>query len=332
MSGGLYTPAYLARLEAKLRAGLGQWGLAPDSDLRLLNVSENATYLVEDGGTGRRVVVRIQRPGYSAAEEIRSELHWIQDLRASGAVSTPAPIAGTDGDLVQLLTDAVDRHQAVAFEFVAGKEPDPQGDVGPWFQELGRLTGQLHRHARDWRAPEGFVRKAWNLETTIAPDGRWGDWQANRHLDRAALPVMRRAADLVVERIRRFGHGPEQFGLVHSDLRLANLIQNEAGLHVIDFDDCGPSWFLYDLASAMSFIEDHPAVPELVERWVQGYRSAAPLSAEEVWEIPTFLMLRRLMIVAWTESHAETPTAAEYGPRLGATSPAAAEAYLRDFG
>jgi Ser/Thr protein kinase RdoA (MazF antagonist) len=49
----------------------------------------------------------------------------------------------------------------------------------------------------------------------------------------------------------------------------------------------------------------------LQEAWVQGYRSVAPLSGEDVGMLPTFVMLRRLLLTAWIGSHAETSTAQE---------------------
>ena len=78
-------------------------------------------------------------------------------------------------------------------------------------------------------------------------------------------------------RLEAFGRGPERFGLVHADIRLANLLVDGDHVRVIDFDDCGFSWFMYDFATTVSFIEDHPQVPELKDAWVDGYRSLAPL-------------------------------------------------------
>ena len=62
-------------------------------------------------------------------------------------------------------------------------------------------------------------------------------------------------------------------------MRLANLLIDGGETKVIDFDDCGFSWYLYDCATALSFIEHRPDVPELVAAWVKGYRSVAPLSS-----------------------------------------------------
>ena len=44
-------------------------------------------------------------------------------------------------------------------------------------------------------------------------------------------------------------------------MRLANLLVDGRDVSVIDFDDCGFGWFMYDLGSSVSFIEHDPTVP-----------------------------------------------------------------------
>ena len=71
-----------------------------------------------------------------------------------------------------------------------------------------------------------------------------------------------------------------------------------------------------------------PYVPELVDAWVRGYRAVAPLTAQDEAELPTFIMLRRLLLVAWIGSHSSTETAQAMGEEYTATSCRLAEHYL----
>jgi Ser/Thr protein kinase RdoA (MazF antagonist) len=82
---------------------------------------------------------------------------------------------------------------------------------------------------------------------------------------------------------------------------------------VIDFDDSGLSWFLYDFAAAVSFFEHDTRIPALAEAWVAGYRTVAPLSDADAARLPDFVLLRRILLTAWVASHAETPLAQEMG-------------------
>ncbi len=328
-----YRPEVLADLEARVYAALPQWGLSARTEVTLLNLSENATYLLDDPAEGRRLVLRVHRIGYRDAADIASELAWIQALRAGGAVDTPAPVAGRDGAAVHVLPasgQAPARH-AVAFEFVPGREPDRDDDLVAWFGRLGQVTARMHAHVRAWPLPPAFRRQHWDFDTMFGARPIWGSWRAGIGLDRQGAALLERALALIAARTGRFGREAGRYGLVHADLRLANLIVDRDRLTVIDFDDCGFSWLAYDFAAAVSFMEDDPMVPALAASWAEGYRTVLPLPAADEAEIPTFLMMRRILLIGWLASHAEVPIAGELGPGYTDRALAMAERLLTQF-
>jgi Ser/Thr protein kinase RdoA (MazF antagonist) len=142
------------------------------------------------------------------------------------------------------------------------------------------------------------------------------------------LDVLGRAASLLEDRLRRFGAGDGRFGLIHADMRLANLLVSGPDIQVIDFDDCGFGWFLFDLGASLSFIEHDPRVPELCDAWLRGYRGVVPLPAADEAEIPTFILLRRLQLVAWVGSHRFADSARELGAEFTRGACELAERYL----
>ena len=66
--------------------------------------------------------------------------------------------------------------------------------------------------------------------------------------------------------------------------------------------------------------------------WVEGYRRILDLPAEDEAEIPTFVMLRRMLLVAWIGSHAETDLAQSMGVSYTETTGPLCEDYLSRFG
>ena len=283
--------------------------------MSVLNLSENATFALSDPDDGRELVLRVHRVGYSSPEEIRSELAWIEALSRERVVETAAPIAGADGQLLQTLvssSNAPPRH-AVAFSRLPGAAPDPARDTAYWFDRLGEVTARMHRHSRSWPLPSGFRRKRWDLPSMVGPQAFWGSWRDSIGLTSAGSGVIEAALQLIDQRLARYGTDSDRFGLVHADLHLANLLVHDAKLRIIDFDDCGFSWFMYDFATAVSFIEHQPNLPELLAAWVAGYRRVAPLSDVEIAEIPTFVVLRRILLSAWFASHSEVPMAQQMG-------------------
>ena len=68
------------------RTALPSYGRPVDAPLRLLSLSENATYLVDDADP---IVLRVHRADYHSLQAIRSELAWMAALRHQTDVVTP---------------------------------------------------------------------------------------------------------------------------------------------------------------------------------------------------------------------------------------------------
>lgn len=327
--------AVAERLDPIARRALEEFGVAPDAELTLLNVSENATFAVDDPSTGDRTVLRVHRHGYHDALAIESELAWLDALREDTGIRTPKVLPAKDGRRVLALPEADHRdpRYVVHFEFLPGAEPNPSGERLPAsFEELGEITARMHQHALSWRRPPGFHRFSWDYDAAFGSAPRWGHWQDGMAVGTEEKEVLGRLDKVLCRRLARFGSGPNRYGLVHADLRLANLLEDDDHTYVIDFDDCGWSWFLYDFGTAVSFIEHDPRVPELTEAWVRGYRRVRSLPAEDETELPTFVMMRRLLLVAWIGSHAGTDLARDMGEEYTRGSCELAETYLAHHG
>jgi Ser/Thr protein kinase RdoA (MazF antagonist) len=308
-------------------------GCHPATTVELLNVSENATFLVKDPEAGPSVL-RVHRLGYHTEQEIASELAWMDALRAEAGVRTPRVLPATDGRRLVTVAErggpAV-RH-CVRFEFLPGIEPGAEpGDAGltaSHFEELGEITARMHRHSRGWRRPDWFTRFDWDYAAAFGRTPRWGRWQDGVGVGPPEREVLARLDDALRTRLQAFGTGPGRYGLVHADTRLANLLVHEGSVSVIDFDDSGFSWYLYDLGTSVSFFEHSPEVPGLVDSWLEGYRRAGELSKEDQAEIWTFIMFRRLLLLAWIGSHQGVDIAAELGAGYTQGSCDLAESYL----
>lgn len=316
-------------------AALAHYELPADMRPRLVSLSENAIYCVDDLGSTRKWALRVHREGYHSKSAIASELAWLTALRSDGAALTPKPVAGRDGSLVQVISHPMvpgARH-IVLFEWEEGEEPDAERqDLREPFEVLGEIAAQMHVHVRHWRKPAGFERLTWDFETSLGGSPHWGAWRHGAGLTAELDALFGRTVECIGRRLEAFGTSPERFDLIHGDMRLANLLIDGETTKVIDFDDCGFSWLMYDCATAVSFFEHRPEVPELLRSWVRGYRRVIPLPQEDEEEIPTFVMLRRLLLVAWIGSHSETPLAQSMGADYTRGTAPLCERYLARFG
>ncbi|MBF4550833.1 MULTISPECIES: phosphotransferase enzyme family protein [unclassified Pseudoclavibacter] len=282
---------------------LAAFGLPPEAATKLISVSENASYLVELAGQPIGVV-RLQQPGYQEGEgQLRSEMLWVEAIRDSGCAEVPSPIPGADGQVTQSIPSPDGMAlKAVYFEHVRGSILQDVEDATPWFTELGQITARLHDHARSWRRPAGFDRFTWGLPDLLGSTARWGDWR-RASLTPAQLDQLERAEMSALSLVQAAPAGWQDWGLVHSDLRPTNVIRDGERLIVIDFDDSGFSWFLYDFASALTFQEHKPEARVMARNWIDGYRSEGRLTDAQLELGCALSMVRTLTMLGWSTTH-----------------------------
>ena len=296
------------------------YGLSSDTPVSLLNRSENETWRAGP------LVLRLHRQGYHSKAEIASELAWLTSLQDLPGLNAVRPVPGAQG-----LVTEIDTRFLVAFEPIPGQELQPGDDLARWFAPLGEITARLHLQSRAWTPPPGFTRKRWDVATILGPVPHWGHWRQAQGLDAEGEALLARATDGLAAKLNAYGTAPDVFGLIHADLRLANLMVDGDTLTAIDFDDCGFGWWAYDLAAALSFIETDRRLPDLIAHWVDGYTRIAPLRPENRAMIPSLIFLRRVLLTAWLATRADSDTAQSLGgPAYTHGTLELAERYLTD--
>lgn len=308
------------------RAALERYAVNAGAQLGFIRYGENVTYRVSDGDNS--FALRLTRPGYQTLGAINSEIAWMDALRQAG-IFTPPPVAGRDGEIVQMVPFRGGRQAVVAFEWAAGVPLPETNATDPW-ASLGEIMARIHQHGREWSPPSWFERPAWDLEALVGDAPRWGDPCPDGVWSDSDRELLIAARDAVRARLAALGTGPDRFGLIHSDLGFENvLVAGDGSAIVIDFDDCGASWYLYELASVLYPLEDDGRFGEYRDALVAGYRRVGELSDRMLAELPTFLMSRRLATLGWVFTRAETDHAQRQRLKRLRTSPAAAARFLK---
>lgn len=314
---------------------LSHWGLG-NAATRPLSLSENATYLVEtpsgNARTPGRYVLRLHRPGYREESWIRSELAWIDDLASKGDIKVASPIPTRSGDTLCTFTNPEGSSQcAVLFEYLEGKEPAETG-LATAMERIGRIAAIMHESALSWRRPEWFERIVWDENRIVGTASDFGDWRDTPEVTPELRKLFERAEAKMLKEMAEYGKTPENFGLIHTDLRSSNLLIDEKGtVKVIDFDDCGEGWFLFDIACTFSFEESADNIEDMVLAYLKGYYAAnGTVPVCDLSYLPTMLIARRLMLIAWVEKRKETIWASLIRNRYIAETQQIALDYLQD--
>ncbi|MGN0728915.1 phosphotransferase enzyme family protein [Treponema sp.] len=317
-------------------SALEKYGWQNTDKPELIVLSENATYMVKNTETGKKDgVMRVSRPFYHTLDELNSEMKWLRQINEYTPLIVANPIAGLDGNPVQQVAGPDgNTYFVVICEFLTGKSPDENNEeqMVRQFRYLGETTAYLHRQTEIWNGTKKLDRIEWTFDNIIGKTPKWGDWRKFPAMTSEACSLLEKIAGIIEKRLDRYGKNENNYGLIHADLRLANLLIEGEQIKVIDFDDCGFGWHLHDLASALSFIEEKPIVPNLVNAWLSGYKKVLPFTDTDFEEIDTFIMMRRLQLTAWLGSHQQSGPVAQLSVGWMDGTMELAERYKRLFG
>lgn len=300
-------PALADPAEAAARRALRDFGIAPEADLRFVNRRENVVFRVtSDAGDW---ALKVHRAGYHTDSEIESESAFLQSLAGAG-VGVARPLRRVDGSHVAHVRGAGGETVQVSVQewlpaaTPLGSSPDTfTGRSRPSaadLRELGRTIALLHDCAQRSGAPAGYDRHAWDAAGLCGPDALWG-----RAVDLPALSAeqrstLGRAEDAVARALAGLDRSAAAYGPIHADLTMENVLVSDGRIVVIDFDDCGQGWYLFDLATACFFLTGHPQCDELVAAVLDGYRSQRPLTRRDVEAWQPLLLARALSYLAWS--------------------------------
>ena len=145
----------------------------------------------------------------SRTHSLASEMAWLVALRQDGVVATPVPVAGLNGEWVQVArwSDGEPRN-VVLFEWENGGHPRIDVDLRQCFRSLGAITAQMHMHSRTWQRPDGFDRFTWDFETALGEAPRWGRWRDALGMNAGRLDLFGRTAELIRERLASMAAAP----------------------------------------------------------------------------------------------------------------------------
>lgn len=328
----------IAAMTEVAQAALDRWA-GSFKEMSLVKYRENAVFQLRKSN-GDRFALRVHRSGYHTDVELKSELLWMSEL-ASASFDVPAVIPATSGSLfVKASSPKISGPLQV--DMLAWLEGEPLGSIETGFSctsdelrgfyhQVGQLAARLHDQAAAWQLPVGFARHAWDARGLLGPNPFWGDFRNLPDLS-AHLPLIDEACVKAQQDLRLLGRSRENYGLIHADLVPENVLRNGGRLMLIDFDDAGFGWHMFELATALFWHTDRPYYGTIHDALVVGYRSVRQLSAAQWQQLPLFLYLRSLTYLGWVQTRSETATAQELTPMLIEKAVLLANEYLKNQG
>lgn len=299
------------------------WGLA-HARLRFVAGRENQVHRVTVASAGH-YALRIKRPGYRSRAELASELQWMAALAQAGLL-VPRPVPSLAGRLLE----EVDGHQVDLLTWLPGQtlgaalQEDPAPDPAPLFHALGRQMARLHAASDAWIPPADFTRVRWDAEGLLGEAPVWGrfwDHPALSVADRRLFVRVRSAARHELQRLQ----DRLDFGLIHADLVRENVLLHGERIGLLDFDDGGWGYRVFDLATTLLKFTGAPGYPVIQRALLRGYQAVRPLDTAT---LDLFLALRALTYVGWVVPRLAEDGAQARSQRYVATAREVCERWL----
>jgi Ser/Thr protein kinase RdoA (MazF antagonist) len=297
------------RLAGLAEVALPQWGLE-GAEVTQVAYRENMTFRV-DGGDRGVFALRIHQGNYRTDAQIQSELDLMTYLEREG-IRTPSVVPTQSGSLFTTVSaDGVtEPRQCDVFKWIDGKP----------LRTTGQPIGEI--------APPGFHRPAWDAEGICGVNGVLGDFRRLEGATDAQMRLMLDVSDKLTDVLADFGQSADRYGLSHGDFFAENIFVCEDGIRLLDFDDAGDSWYLFDIVTALFDLLGTPAYDPCFAAIVSGYREHRDLPDDHITMMPAFFLGRLLSYLGWCAKSPHMPLSSFFKPLLLARVEEHAPAFL----
>jgi Ser/Thr protein kinase RdoA (MazF antagonist) len=288
-------------IDATATLALTRWGLE-HCPLTLIATRENRVFRVDTNADP--LVMRLHRPGYRTTAELRSELLWMAELERGG-MQVPRPVPTLNNELcIEVSGVCVD-----VLTFISGgpimKDGKLLSDVN--LSAVAVLMGvslaKLHELSDQWMIPQDFARPQWNGDGLLGDSPVWGRFWENPKLSSDECALLQEVRQAALEELTENDRNLD-YGLIHADAVPENILIAENEVHLIDFDDGGFGYRLFDLATSLNRLERHDTEGETGRRFLDGYLSVRQI---DLTHLPLFRLLRSLTYVGWVIDRMNEP-------------------------
>jgi len=253
---------------------------------KFLRASANFQFIFQQAG--ERYFLRFNHSTERAIDLICAEVDYINHLSSEG-FTIAKPVLSTAGQFVESVPTAQGIFHAVVFEGLVGRQFEIEELTPEIFTRWGKALGELHKATQGCQV---VGRPTWKDHLTMVSE---------------YLPVTEQAAQATLrelqEQLTRLSISEGNYGLVHFDFELDNIVWNGDEVGIIDFDDSAYYWFVADIAFALrDLFEDSAEKVDLrnesFQNFLAGYRLVMDITQEDLELIPMFLRLHNLITFA----------------------------------
>lgn len=285
-------------------------GLLPNGEFTQLNSYENRVFDVKleepinDLSDNKNVIVKFYRPQRWSKEAILEEHEFLFDLKKEG-VPAVAPLVFENNQTI-LEWDGL---YASFFPKIMARMPQEffAGDL----KKIGRLMAQVHNVGAKKTAPHRPILDA----------HYFGGWDSLDILQDRIAPELRQRYNIAAEDILYAIEDqvdPSEFIRIHGDCHKGNILQNNSGYFLVDFDDFSNGPVIQDFWMLLS--GDDSFSQNEREEIIDGYEELREFPHHQWDWVPLYRGLRIIYYAGWIARRWEDPSFPRLFPQYNSYS------------
>jgi len=235
-------------------------------------------------------------------EDISAENDWISFLKDE--IKAPVLVKSNNGKSIESYQEDGKTYAICLYHELPGVYWD-KNDSATWnetvFRNWGAAMGKMHRMTKDYRPPEGSVKRPL-FEENLIPLGFY-----------ETVPSVRAKMERVQNEILSLPRDVDSYGLIHSDMAQQNLLMHDNEISVLDFDDCEYGFFALDIGIALyhaiwwGLPEDGSFKNEfaykIIKNFMSGYKTENSINDFWLKKIILFMKYRQISALHWHLSY-----------------------------
>lgn len=260
-----------------------------NASIEWLAYTHNAVFKVRFNNA--KYILRLSLPENS--EQVSEEYHLLRGISNAGlAVSRPIEVLFNE------------HFSAILLHYQEGRSLSPNDVTENDMRKIGQFLGRFH----NTEIPETIYRTALDWEGLFSETGAYYPGENNMSVFKPVqLAIMDAVAKTVKSAMDKLGKSKDEFGLIHGDLLLKNILFHHGKVHALDFEYSGLGYYLYDLTPILWQLKPQSRYLQLEQSLWDSYASIRPMTKRHRDLLETFIAGRQVASMRWIAANQKNP-------------------------
>ena len=242
----------------------------------------SANFVFHFTKSGEDYFLRFNPPGERKFEHIKAEIDFLNYL-SDNNIPVAKPVKSLSGKYIETVNTSIGTYYAVVFTALHGKQFEIEDLDKSLFYSWGKSLGELH-----------YASMGYNTKYRLS-------WKNHIEMVYRILPkeeiLAKRELEFITNWVSKLPKNRTNYGLIHFDYELDNLIWKGNDISILDFDDCSFYWFVSDIAFALRDLFDNNVDldNENFTSFMEGYQTKMSIDKEILKDLSFFLRMHNLI-------------------------------------